>query len=194
MTDKSILTEGSELVSLQRTLTERYPIGLATIGNSLRCDDDIASRVCDALPSSALKYVCRYDLGTYTSFLGECLRKHKAAIVIDATANGTTSGATMIVNIETLLKGDNNIKIRASHGFSFLDELRICARSTTLPNPFYFFGIEVKSCEWSENISPELEMQIPQLAQSLESLIEKMLETLSKKCSERANQKCMKRA
>jgi len=184
--DGTEAADGTELVSLQRTLTERYPIGLATIGNSLRADDDIASRVCDALPAAALKYVCRYDLGTYTSFLGECLRRHKAAIVIDATENGTTAGAITTIKIEALLKGDRSIKVSSSHGFSFLDELRLYHRSTELPNQFYFFGIEAKSIDWSENLSPELEAKIPQLAQSLESLIESVLETLNEKCMKRA--------
>lgn len=173
----------SELVCLRKTLTERYPIGVATIGNSLRGDDNIAARVCDTLPGSAFEHVCRYDLGTYTSFLGECLRKHKAAIILDATENDTTAGAISIVDMKKLLKGNCNIKISSSHGFSFLDELRMCHQSTPLPDPFFFFGIEANSVEWSDHLSDDLEAKLPWLAESLNLLIDRTLEMLEEQCT-----------
>jgi hydrogenase maturation protease len=170
-------TTADDLVILQKRLAERYPIGLATIGNSFRSDDNIAARVCDALPTSALNQVCRYDLGTYTSFLGECLRKHKAAIVIDATENGTAPGTITVLNMTEILSGEKKVRVSSSHGFSFLDELRIYSKDTKLPSPFFFFGIEAKSVDWSNDLSTELEIMLPDLAKLLTVLIGSIAQT-----------------
>lgn len=161
-----------DLVILQKRLAERYPVGLATIGNAFRSDDNIAARVCDALPASALNSVCRYDLGTYTSFLGECLRKHRAAIVVDATENGTAPGTITVLDMSEILSGKKQVRVSSSHGFSFLDELRVYSKDTRLPSPFFFFGVESKSVDWSNNLSTELEIMLPELANLLTALID----------------------
>lgn len=171
-----------DLIQLRTRLAERYPVGLATIGNALRTDDNVAARVCDALPPSVLNYICRYDLGAYTSFLGECLRKHPAAIIIDATENGTTTGAITVLNMETVLQGDCVLNVSSSHGFSFLDELHFCHQSMPLPNPFFFFGIEAHSVEWGDKISDELEQKVPQIALELARLILDTVELVVDRC------------
>lgn len=136
-------------------------LALITIGNQLRGDDGIAAALCDALPESALQDVCRYDLGTYTGYLSDCLAGHQAAIIIDATYNGTASGTVTLMDLSSVLANAVPMNIQSCHGLSLADELRLAKKEGGLPKRIIFFGIEVNDVDWSDTPSPTLKRTMP---------------------------------
>ncbi len=158
------------------------PSGLAliTVGNSLRGDDGIGSSLCDVLPESVMKDVCRFDLGSYTGYLHECLVGHKAAIIIDSTKNGTAPGTVSLMDLAAMLDRATVMNVSSCHGFSLADELRIAKHYGTLPKRLIFFGVEVDAVDWTERLSSALEQKLPQLVQNLSVLVSKVVETLKR--------------
>lgn len=163
---------------LHNSLPQPSRLALITIGNSLRGDDGIAARLCDALPESALLDVCRFDLGPYTGFLKDCLYGHKAAIIIDSTQNGTAPGTVTIIDLDAMLEREAIINLNSCHGFSLADELRIAKQYGALPEQLVFFGVEVENVDWTENISTKLQDMLPLLVQDLSHLVIKVAERL----------------
>lgn len=157
------------------------PAGLCivTVGNSLRGDDGIASALCQSLPETVLSDVCLFNLGPYTSYLSDCLKGHKAAIIIDSTCDGLSPGSVSIVDLHALLEGPN-VNINSSHGFSVADELKLAKQLGNLPNRLIFFGVEIGEVNWKETISPALKEKLPLLVSNLAFLVQRILETLRK--------------
>lgn len=163
---------------LHNSLPQPSRLALITIGNSLRGDDGIAARLCDALPESALLDVCRFDLGPYTGFLKDCLYGHKAAIIIDSTQNGTAPGTVSIIDLDAMLERQSIINLNSCHGFSLADELRIAKQYGALPERLIFFGVEVENVDWTENLSTKLKDMLPLLVQDLSHLVKNVVERL----------------
>jgi hydrogenase maturation protease len=161
-----------------KVLKEPSGLALITIGNSLRGDDGLASVLCNMLPESALKDVCRFELGTYTGFLSDCLSGHRAAIVIDSTQNGTAPGSVSIMDLGAMSERATIMNIGSCHGFSLAGELRIAKQDRTLPKRVVFIGVEVDDVDWTENLSRTLEVKLPHLARNLSLLVTTVLETL----------------
>lgn len=157
------------------------PAGLCivTVGNSLRGDDGIASALCEHLPATVLSDVCVFNLGTYTNYLSDCLKGHKAAIIIDSTCDGLSPGSVSIIDLHALLEGPN-LNINSSHGFSVADELKLANQLGSLPNRLIFFGVEIGEVNWKETISPALKEKLPLLVSNLAFLVQRILETLRK--------------
>ncbi len=152
---------------------------IVTVGNSLRGDDGIAAALCDKLPDRVLPGVCRFDLGSYTSYLADCVRGHKAAIIIDSTCDGLSPGSVSIIDLTALLDGPE-VEIKSTHGFSVADELRLAGQLGVLPKRIIFFGVEIGEVNWKEKISPALESKLPHLVSNLSFLVERILEALRK--------------
>lgn len=152
---------------------------LVTIGNEFRSDDGIASMVADCLPEYANHSLCRYNLGPYVGLLAKCLAGHEAAIIVDATQNGTPAGTVSIADLRTILDRPGPLKILTCHGLSLADELRL-AKATDVPLPplIVLFGIEIDSTDWAKGLSPALTEQLPRLANYLSVLIAKLNESL----------------
>lgn len=157
------------------------PAGLCivTVGNSLRGDDGIASALCEHLPATVLSDVCVFNLGTYSNYLSDCLKGHKAAIIIDSTCDGLSPGSVSIIDLHALLEGPN-LNINSSHGFSVADELKLAKQLGSLPNRLIFFGVEIGEVNWKETISPALKEKLPLLVSNLAFLVQRILETLRK--------------
>lgn len=162
---------------------QEIPSGLCiiTIGNNLRGDDGIAMKICDKLPPTLADDVCRFDLGTYTSYLGSCLQGHKAAIIIDSTSNSCTPGSITIVDLKAYLEDQKGspLGVKTTHGFSLVDELKLLSEVSELPDRLMLLGVEVKDVN-SEKVSPALQSKVPQLVSNLSFLVERILETLKK--------------
>lgn len=155
-------------------------LAIITIGNQLRADDGIAAALCDALPLHSLQGVCRFDLGVSTSRIAECLAGHKAAIIIDATCNGTGAGTVTLVDLNAAINRSAPLEIKSCHGFSLFDELRLAKQTIELPKRMVFFGVEVADTQWCDALSPDLKEEVPGLAKGLSKLVHRILETLNK--------------
>ncbi|MFA7339933.1 MAG: hydrogenase maturation protease [Candidatus Obscuribacterales bacterium] len=153
-------------------------LALVTIGNSLRGDDGIAQRVCDALEPALLARVCRFDLGTFTNLLGDCLAGHHSAVIVDATKSGTAAGNISITDLSVMASGSwaAPLKCPSSHGLSLLDELILTNGRIALPKQIILFGVEVSDVDWAAQLSPTLEKCLPSIANSLSRLVVSTLE------------------
>lgn len=155
-------------------------LALVTIGNSLRKDDGIAMVVCDLLPAHLRVSTCRFDLGVHTGYVSDCLKGHRIAIIVDAMENGTAAGTVSLVDISNLNSAASALNINSCHGLSWVDELRLSAKTDGLPSTILFFGIEIGSAEWAEGISPKLQENLPFLVRKLACLIAGMQEKLNR--------------
>lgn len=149
----------------------KHGVALVAIGNSLRGDDGVASFLCATLPDEILEQCCFFDLGTYTSLLGECLGGHKAAIIVDSTRSGVPAGDVSIINLHAVLAEPSLLDAECSHGFSFTDELNFISTQQALPDRLLFFGIEAEASNWNEEMSEALKCKLPQMRERLSQLI-----------------------
>ena len=152
---------------------------LVAIGNSLRGDDGAAARLAAMFKKLPLsERVCCFDIGIYTGYLGKCLSGHKAAIILDATQNGTAAGTVSIMDLRKWLerKSLTGVSARSSHGLSFGDELRFAAKTDSLPETMIFFGIEAGGDCLSDKLSENLERKLPNVLSSLSGLAKSLLE------------------
>ncbi len=165
-----------------RHAKEGEPGGLAliTIGSAFRGDQGIAPALCNVLPARMLVGVCRFDLGSHTGFMADCLANHKAAIIVDSTMNGTTPGTVSILDLGTVLDHNTPINFRSSHGLSVVEELRSAKKYGKLPKRIIFFGVEVGQIAPNNGLSRELQRRLPGLVDSLSFLVAKGLETLKR--------------
>lgn len=161
-------------------LLDPQGLALITIGNTLRGDDGIAAHLCDTLSENDLKDVCRFDLGTYTSYLATCLAGHRAAIIIDATNNGTAPGTVSILDLNQLLDRTSPLSIKCCHGFSIADELRLVKRQGRLPKRIIFFGVEIDCVEYDTKLSAPLKSTLAHLNGNLSRLVSQVLSTLKR--------------
>lgn len=158
------------------------PDGLAliTIGNQLKGEHDIAAALCDILPEADIKDVCRFDLGSYTGFLADCLAGHKAAIIIDSTSNGTAAGTMSIVDLSLALDRAKPPIIQSRHGASLVDELRLTKQAGKLPKRIIFFGVELSDSNGTEPVVAVLKQPLEDTVKKLSLLVSKVLETLKR--------------
>ncbi len=165
-------------VCMHSAAAETGGLALVTIGNSLRGDDGIAQRVCDALAPDILARVCRFDLGTFTNLLGDCLAGHYSAVIVDATKSGTVAGNISITDLSVMASGSwaAPLKCPSSHGLSLVDELILTNGRIALPKQIILFGVEVSDVDWAAQLSPTLEKCLPSIANSLSRLVVSTLE------------------
>ncbi len=174
-------------------LEVKEPSGLAviTLDDSARGDDGVASALCDGLSEAILNNVCRFDLGSHIGQLAECLKGHRAVVLIDTTENGTAPGTVSIVDLGAVLDKTAPPNIQSCHGSSLWTELRNAKKSGILPKRLIFFGIENFGENFDKNFGVE-NIQVdrkdrlgqnqqtkPQKqVQSLSFLVTKILETV----------------
>ncbi len=153
-------------------------LALITVGSSLRGDDGLAAALSHSLPKDLCKRVCRFGLGSYSGMLHECLIRHKAAIIIDSTNNGTASGTVSILDVSHILTQAEPLNIRSCQGQMLSEEVRLAKKRGRLPKRIIFFGIEIDKADWNEKISADVETRLPKLVSQLSFLITKVVETL----------------
>jgi hydrogenase maturation protease len=161
-------------------LKEPQGLALVTIGNSLRGDDGIAAILSRCLPEPIAKDVCRFDLGAHSGFLEDCLACHKAAIIIDATSNGTAPGTVSIADVSHILNQASPLNFRSCQGFLLADEVRSAKKRGKLPTRIIFFGVEIDKTEWNDKLSADLAAKLPKLVSKLSFLVTKVAETLKR--------------
>lgn len=158
-------------------LSQRDDSGLCliTVGNSLRGDDGVAEALCNRLSAKVLENVCRFDLGTHTNYLRDCLTGHRAAFIIDSICDDEKSpGAVTVIDLNELLR-NQKVKIKSSHGLSIIDELQLAKKQGPLPKDITFFGIVVDKANWGETLSPHIVEKLPSLVFQLTMLLESFL-------------------
>lgn len=149
---------------------------LVSIGNTLRQDDGIGQAIIDRLEQDGTVNFCRYDLGTYSNYLIDCLKDHDTAIIIDSTLNAGCPGKVTVFDLNQLISKRQTLKLNSCHGFSLLDELQIANWQGSLPQRLIFFGIEANNCDWTDRLTSILKEKIPDITKQLLSVIVSMSE------------------
>lgn len=153
---------------------QRKGMVLISIGNQLRQDDGIGPVLLDNLPQTDTVSFCRFNLGSYSSYLLDCLKGHDRAIVIDSMVKSGQPGKITLLDLNELIAKNQTLKLNSCHGFSLLDELKLARWQGDLPQTLYFFGIEADSCNWTEGLTPTLKEKIPTISTQLQNLMASM--------------------
>lgn len=115
---------------------------IIAVGNSLVVEDSAALTLLDRL--SERSGVCKFAVGIYTSVIPAIIACHRAYLIIDAMPEDEETSTFSLLPLTAAVldnRSPDNPGLRASHGLSFMDELRILSRSSqTLPEG-YFLGV-----------------------------------------------------
>lgn len=119
-------------------------IALVAIGNPLVEADSWAIELIELLKQrSHYSGICFFVLDGNFAWLGEVVKRHDSVIILDSisTTDDSKDGVLTIP-----LTGDvierSGFAIRATHGLSWLDEIKLYALDSKLPDRLMFFGIE----------------------------------------------------
>jgi len=158
------------------------PGGLAfiTIGKTMRGKNDDGTDLYDALSEESLGGFCRFDLGSYTSFLADCLHNHKAAIIVDSTSYGTAPGTVSLIDVSAVTDGASPINIQSSHGASIAEELRVAQKRGRLPKRIILLGLETAGSSAARYLDNLPKQSYAAVVANLTLLIRKVLETLQR--------------
>lgn len=148
-------------------------IAVIGLGNILRGDDGIAMAVLEQLQLSELSELLPrirfFPLGTFSTLIGQCLRGRKKALIIDAVQTGTHPGTLILMDISPPLATLTPGRVRTTHGFSFLDEIKI--QQQFLPEQIWFLGIESDDCGSGVKLSAAMQLRLPELVQATRKVI-----------------------
>lgn len=129
---------------------ETGDLAIIAVGNSLVAGDSSALILLDRL--SEKNGVCKFPVGIYTSVIPEIISGHRAFLILDAIPEDDETFPFSLIPLTGAVldnRSPDSPGLRASHGLSFMDELRILARTRqTLPEG-YFLGVGSKRIDES---------------------------------------------
>ncbi|MCA9802037.1 MAG: hypothetical protein KC777_08630 [Cyanobacteria bacterium HKST-UBA02] len=138
-------------------------LALIAVGNSLVPADSAALILLEQL--SERSGVCKFPVGIYTAVIPEIIARHRVYVIIDAIPEDedTYPGSLIPLSEAVIENRSPDIPgLRASHGISFMDELRIYARTNRATPPGYFLGIA----------SSKMAASLQELEQALEQILD----------------------
>lgn len=151
---------------------ENQAVAVIALGNILRGDDGIAMSVLECLRQEKVdKWICWFPLGTFLTLLPQCLCGHQNVVIIDAMHSGRTPGDLTLLDLSPDTRHAVPVRVRTSHGFSFVDELNTIPPSR-LPKRIVFAGIEVAGGDWAEKPSMMLKLSSSSIASEIGKLID----------------------
>jgi hydrogenase maturation protease len=149
-------------------------MAVVALGNSLRSDDGIALAVLERLMAQGPPdRTCSFSLGTFTTLLSQCLSGHDKVVIIDAMHSGAKPGTVTVLDISQDNLDLIPVRARTSHAFSFADEMKTLSRDQ-LPGEIVFAGIEVAGCDWGEQLSTQMKLELPALTAQIKRLLDDM--------------------
>ena len=123
-------------------------IAIVAIGNSLIEEDSAALAIMQKLANRVgyQKY-CLFNLDSGFSWLKEILQTHDNIVILDSILD-LTGGLDPVVTVPLTrdVIETSGFSIRASHGLSWLDELKLCGAGE--PGPMTFIGVDPRSWRW----------------------------------------------
>jgi hydrogenase maturation protease len=137
------------------------------LGNPLRGDDGVGVRVAQVLAKRVLPGgVEVVDGGTQGLALVNLMEGWPCVIVVDAANVGREPGEFVRFTLDEarLLGEDEQISV---HGASLRDALLLAQVLGVLPDQVVVFGVQPASLDWREGLSPEVEMALPDVVQSI---------------------------
>lgn len=141
------------------------------IGNVLYGDEGVGIHVVNELKRKPLPpYVEVYDCNTDAFAILEAINGAGKAVIVDAMRLGYKPGTIRRFNCEELLKmNDKLINFISFHQLDLVSTLKIAQLTGVykLPNEIVVFGVEVKSCHYSIEVSSEVKQAIPKVVDKI---------------------------
>jgi hydrogenase maturation protease len=131
------------------------------VGNLLQKDEGIGIHVVKALQEMQLPDdVTIIDGGTSPDILA-CTRAGDKLIIVDAARAGGEPGAIYRFQPDDLVADSG--EMLSVHELGVPQNLRLMLLSGEEPSEVVIIGIEPKEIDWGTELSPELEMKIPEI-------------------------------
>lgn len=142
------------------------------IGNSILRDEGIGLHVLSALQKEHTfpPEITLLDGGTLSFTLASAVSEADKLIVIDAAQLNSTPGTIKIFKNNAMDDFLGACK-RSVHEIGLLDLFDIARLTETLPAERALIGIQPKSIDWGDMLSPELESVMPRAVQTVLELI-----------------------
>lgn len=128
------------------------------VGNSLLGDEGVGIHVVRAIreiyrDQGSIEYI---DGGTLSFTLAEPIARADGLIVVDAARMNSSPGTVKVFHdteMDRYLKGNR----QSVHEVSLTDLLDIARLTESLPKKRSLIGIEPRSIDWNESLSPEVQ-------------------------------------
>ena len=154
-------------------------IAVIGVGNILCGDEGVGIHIINKLKYEPLSpNVEVYDCDTDVFAVLEAMDGAKKAIIIDAMHLGYEPGTIYRFSYEELLRVCSELtSIVSLHQLSLASILKIAQLTDVykLPDEIVIFGVEVKSCNCSTNISNEVRQAIPKVISEVVREIQKCM-------------------
>lgn len=156
-----------------------YPVKilLLGIGNTLLTDEGVGLHVLQAIEAGAPlpAEVEMLDGGTLSFTLAGPIQDADALIVVDAARIGQPAGAWQLLQgdqMDAFLLGNRKSSV---HEVGLTDLRAIAILSDHWPQRRAMLAIEPKSIDWGEQLSPEVAVAVPAVAQAIRDLVQEWL-------------------
>ncbi|CAN5639596.1 hypothetical protein BH10CYA1_BH10CYA1_13550 [soil metagenome] len=141
-------------------------------------DEELALSLFLSLPVNLAQKVCSF--APDPSFdIQQCLTRHKAAIIVDATNNGTALGTVSIIDGSHLLYPSDHPPFQSCQGL-LSETISLARKRGRLPTRIILFGIELGPADLYQTIENNLQPKLPNLVTKLSYLVAKVVETLDR--------------
>ncbi len=123
--------------------SERGRIALVAIGNPLIKEDYGAMLLIQLFRAQEVgSNLCLFSFDSSFAWLGEVLKRHDAVVILDAVSKTADSEARFVtIPLDGPTLARSGFVIRATHGLSWIDEIKLYAIENELPNKLFFFGV-----------------------------------------------------
>lgn len=140
--------------------TNRKPILILGVGNSIQMDDGIGIHVLEELKKISLPgNIELFDGGTAGFDLINVVSERKKVIVIDAVNGGEPPGTIYKFSPEDIKS--RNIMYDSLHQLGIIESLQMAKLLDKYPDECIIFGIEPKTIDWGLELTESLKVMVP---------------------------------
>ncbi|WP_281201110.1 hydrogenase maturation protease [Orenia metallireducens] len=132
------------------------------MGNLIMSDDGVGIHVLRELQKGNLaEDILLLEVGTSPLNYLEEISQSEKVIIIDAMRGGATAGSIYRLTEDNIKFNSNNT--RDFHGYTLLNVVELARELTDLPINLIIYGVEPKSLDLGEKLSPDIKKSIPTL-------------------------------
>lgn len=162
------------------------PIMVIGVGNSIQMDDGIGIHVLNELKKYDLPEESElFDGGTLGIDLMPYIEGREKLIFIDSVKADEKPGTIFKFEPDDLNYDD--APKTSVHQIGLIDSLQMISMIGKAPEKIVIFGVQPKTIDWGEELSPELKLSIPKLIPHLLKEIEESVKEIKNKITEELN-------
>ena len=165
---------------------EPKPVMVIGVGNSIQMDDGIGIHTLNELRKFDLpEEIELFDGGTLGIDLMPYIEGREKLIFIDSVKGGEKPGTIFKFEPEDLNYDD--APKTSVHQLGLIDSLQMISLIGKAPDKIVIFGVQPKTIDWGEELTPELKDSIPKLLPHLLKEIKNSAEEIKNKITEELN-------